>query len=1157
MFVLDGAVVTSPSDLTLASRCEFAFALALDARLGKVMLEQVERDPIEARAAALGDVHENRHLDRYRGRFGDDVVALERPSMTVDALREAARLTVDALRSGAPVVFQATFFDESDPAAPLVGFADFLVRRPDGRYRVQDTKLARSVKVPALLQVAAYHEQLTRLGIPVDDTVEIILGTDEISAHSIADIAPVYAARRARLLAIVRERLLDPAPVAWGDDRYAIDGRCEVCDPLVAEHRDVLLTAGLRLTQRAKLRAIGIPTIDALAAAEVTETGIPQRTFESLRTQAALQLEALARADDVPPFRLVDSRPIADLPLPDAGDLFFDFEGDPLASHERDGEVVWGIDYLFGMLERDGSYLPLWAHDLAEEKAALENFLDYVSERRARHPGMHIYHYAAYERTHLVALAARHGVGEHVVDDLLRDGVLVDLYPVVRTALRVGTRSYSIKKLEPLYMGSELRTHDGVTTGGDSIVQYELAQEAVMAGDPAEAQRILDEIASYNRDDCLSTLRLHDWLLALAAEQGVSPGAAREELERDPFEPSPLAGALAERAFEARREGDLTGATAYDLAAAAVDYYRREDKSFWWSHYFRLEYPVDEWAEDRDVFLVASAETAVDWAMADRARTPSRTLALTGEWAPGSRGSAREAFAVYENPAPFDDPRTPSGYRLAVPVADLATEDDGTVVLTERCPTIQRPWPDFPVALTPGAPPRTPNLKSAIEAVGSSLSVRGPGRSAIADILWRRPARAEGGLEPPADADHVAAAVTASLARLDHSYVAVQGPPGTGKTYLAASVIRDLVRDRGWRVGVVAQSHKVVENVLRTLVSPSIGLDPALVGKAAPDDADYSNEYFTTIPANGHGDFAHSRDATGYVIGGSAWDFTNQKRVRPGQLDLLVIDEAGQFSLAATIAVSVAARNLLLLGDPQQLPQVSQGTHPAPVDQSALGYLAGDHAVLPDEFGYFLELSRRMTPEVAEPVSALAYDGELHSHPVTGGRRLADVAPGVHPVPVDHEGNATSSIEEAEHVVRLVSAHLGREWTDGDAGPRPLTEDDLIVVTPYNAQVETIRGVLDEAGFARVRVGTVDKFQGQEAVISIVSLAASDADEVPRGIDFLLNRNRLNVAISRAQWAAYLLYSPGVTRFLPQKPAGVAELSRFLRLVAGKPRPSA
>jgi superfamily I DNA and/or RNA helicase len=222
---------------------------------------------------------------------------------------------------------------------------------------------------------------------------------------------------------------------------------------------------------------------------------------------------------------------------------------------------------------------------------------------------------------------------------------------------------------------------------------------------------------------------------------------------------------------------------------------------------------------------------------------------------------------------------------------------------------------------------------------------------------------------------------------------------------------------------------------------------------------------------------------------------------------------------------------------------VSQGTHPAPVDQSALGYIADGHAVLPPEFGYFLAESWRMHSAVTAPVSELAYDGALRSAPSADERMLVGVAPGLHPIPVVHAGNATRSVEEAAHVLALVQAHLGRDWNG-----EPLTEDDIIVVTPYNAQVETIRLAL--AGYPRVRVGTVDKFQGQEAAISIVSLAASSPDDVPRGLDFLLSRNRLNVAISRAQWAAYLLYSPELTDYLPPLPEGVADLSRFIRLVS-------
>ncbi|HET6672915.1 MAG TPA: DEAD/DEAH box helicase, partial [Agromyces sp.] len=272
-----------------------------------------------------------------------------------------------------------------------------------------------------------------------------------------------------------------------------------------------------------------------------------------------------------------------------------------------------------------------------------------------------------------------------------------------------------------------------------------------------------------------------------------------------------------------------------------------------------------------------------------------------------------------------------------------------------------------------------------------------------------------------------------------------------------------------------------------------------------------------------------------------------------GSLDLLVIDEAGQFSLAATIAASVAARNLLLLGDPQQLPQVSQGNHPEPVDASALGWVADGYDVLPHEYGYFLAESRRMHPAVAAPVSRLSYEGELRSHPCASERSLDGVAPGLTPVPVDHSGNATSSPEEAAVIVELVGDLLGRHWVDAtDATARPLAQRDLIVVTPYNAQLTLVRSALDAAGYRDVPVGTVDKFQGQEAAVAIVSLAASSAAAAPRGVEFLLLKNRLNVAISRAKWAAYVVYSPGLLDTLPRTPEGVAQLSAFIRLVGAR-----
>jgi uncharacterized protein len=283
-------------------------------------------------------------------------------------------------------------------------------------------------------------------------------------------------------------------------------------------------------------------------------------------------------------------------------------------------------------------------------------------------------------------------------------------------------------------------------------------------------------------------------------------------------------------------------------------------------------------------------------------------------------------------------------------------------------------------------------------------------------------------------------------------------------------------------------------------------------------------------------------------VGGTAWTMTG-KEVPAGSLDLLVIDEAGQFSLANTLAVSRAASRLLLLGDPQQLPQVTQGAHPEPVDESALGWLAAGHATLPASLGYFLADTWRMHPELCRAVSNLSYEGKLASAPAASLRELEVLAPGVETVLVNHSGNTTASKEEAVEVVRQARRHLGLKWTCGpDSEARPLEQQDLLVVAAYNAQVHLIRKHLAEAGLPEVRVGTVDKFQGQEAPVVLVSMACSAVSEAPRGAEFLLNRNRINVAVSRGQWRAVIIRSPELTSYMPHKPAGLEELGAFIGL---------
>ena len=356
----------------------------------------------------------------------------------------------------------------------------------------------------------------------------------------------------------------------------------------------------------------------------------------------------------------------------------------------------------------------------------------------------------------------------------------------------------------------------------------------------------------------------------------------------------------------------------------------------------------------------------------------------------------------------------------------------------------------------------------------------------------------------------------------------------------------------------MAQSHAVVENMLDRVIAA--GVPAAQVGKAPKDAA--VTPSFTALAKNGIAEFTAAHADTGYVIGGTAWDFAHEGRVPRGSLDLLVIDEAGQFSLASTIAVSLAASRLLLLGDPQQLPQVSQGTHPEPVDTSALGWVIDGADVIPAEYGYFLARTWRMHPDVAASVSTLSYGGALRAHPSTARRTLEGIAPGLHAHPVRHRGNATWSPEEAAVVAGIVTDLIGRSWqpvrTDASGRSvsepaRPLSAADVIVVTPYNAQQVAVEEALEAAGHGDVRVGTVDRFQGQEAAVAIVSLAASAGRDAPRGLEFLLLRNRLNVAVSRAMHAAFVVYSPGLLDDLPRTPEGVARLSAFARLVGADP----
>lgn len=1157
MQIVNGAVLFSPSDLTHAAECEFAVLRGLDLKLGRVDSLDIPEDPLMKRAAGLGDAHERRVLADYRRQFGAGVVEVRRPGGSDPAaLAAAMQQTLDAMDGGTDVVFQAVVFD-----GDFHGFADFLVRTPEGEYEVRDAKLARHAKVPALLQIAAYADVLRANGAPMARNGALILGDLRQESFDLDPVIPVYRDRRRTLTAMVQAHVAGGSTASWDVPGIVICGRCPLCEQEAAARDDLLLVAGMRMTQRAKLHDAGVMTVAQLAERGQAVPQMSARTLNTLREQARLQRGG--PGDGSLAYDVYNPSALAAIPPPSPGDVFFDFEGDPM--WQEPGSTKWGLEYLFGCVEPspgEPTFTAFWAHDRQQERQALIDFLEYVRVRLQQWPDMHIYHYAAYEKTALLRLAAMHGVGEEQVDDLLRDNVLVDLYPIVKGSLRVSAPSYSLKKLEPLYMGDELREGD-VTTAGDSVIQYASYCDAVVAGDDAQAEHLLDEIADYNRYDCVSTLRLRDWLLGRAADRGIAAQGAvvpdQDATQKQDEQDTPIRQALAAFAEPAPKTPRTDEQTAAALMAAAIGFHRRENKPYWWGHYDRLSQPVDEWADSRDTMIVDEVEVVRDWHVEPPKRNHRRTMRLTGQLQAGSSlERAKDCNVLYEAPHPPKMKDAGEGTRGwgGAQILCYAVLDDGRYSFTveESVPKASR-HDALPMAMAPAAPLRTGSLQEAIarqaEATNAGLPTGATVPAPIEDLLLRRPPRLSpsGPLPPVVDGDFVTA-ITEAAVRLDGSTLAVQGPPGTGKTYVAARVIKALVEVHGWTVGVVSQGHKVIDHLLDEILKA--GLPADLIGKRGrPDESDWSalkeSEYESFL--------AEHRD--GCVVGGTAWDFTNDKRVKPGQLDLLVIDEAGQYSLANTVAVSVAAKRLLLLGDPQQLPQVSQGQHPEPVDESALGWLSEGMTLKP-EFGYFLDRTWRMHPALTAPVSRLSYEGRLRSQEPEASQRYmrtasaAVVEPGLRVVPVQHAGNDVCSIEESKAVVAAASEALTWTWqVSATAAPRPMTQEDILVVAPYNAQVHQISADLAAAGLGDVRVGTVDKFQGQEAAVVLVSMTASSRDDVPRGMDFLMSANRLNVAISRGQLMAQVFCSPTLTDYLPSQPAGLAQLGRFLEVVAG------
>jgi uncharacterized protein len=1109
MNVIGGRVVLSPSDLVGFLACGHLTQLELAAaREGRE--RPVRADPELDLLVRRGEAHEQQQLARMLA-DGRRVIHIADHDESVDGLRAAEAETLRAMQSGADVVYQAAFFDGT-----WRGRADFLLRveMPSNlgawSYEVADAKLARSVKVSALLQMCEYSLHVARLQDTAPESMHVLLGSGARETHRVADYAAYHRA--------ARRRLEDAVPAGTSTSTYPepVDhcGVCRWIDRCARQRRDddhLSLVAGMRRDHTRRLREGGIATVAQLAGAPPQRhADIGEAPWQRLRQQARLQVHERTTGDQryelLTPER--DGLGLAALPPPSRGDLFFDIEGDPFV---LDG----GLEYLFGVTEIAGDgthrYHAFWAHDREEEKRAFEAVVDLFVDRLARDPSLHVYHYASYEPAALKRLMGRHATREDEVDRLLRGGVLVDLYRVVAQGVRISKESYSIKKLEHFY--DPHGRSEAIADAASSIVAYESWLDT---HDAAQ----LDDIEAYNRRDCESTAMLRDWLEQRRAEL-IAQGVAMERPQPRDAEPTEQLAAIAAETRE-RVEAlthdvpaDATQRTPEQqapwLLAQLLDWHRREDKSQWWAYYARCEMSGEELVEDSEAIGSLVHVGAV--------RTEKRSTVHAYTFDPSQEHKLDAG----------DSPHDPRTGRSAGEI--VAIDNDAGTLELKRGPSFD--GAPHPTALIPSTPIPTPKIRAALRRVADSVlqdGIDGAGRyAALRDLLLSRTPRLRStlpGMPLVFDARDPVTATSRLVADLDESYLAVQGPPGCGKTYTGANAIVALVR-AGRRVGVCATSHRAVGTLLAEVCKVAREQRRRLRILQRCDESQWCREDGVRR-ATSNEDVVAALEANEVdVVAGTPWLFSDERM--DGVLDVLVVDEAGQMSLANAIAAGTAARSLVLLGDPQQLAQPSQGVHPDGAEVSALDHVLAGYDTIPEHRGVFLPVTRRMHPDVCRFISDAFYEGRLASHPDTGNQRV-DAEPlhptGTHVVFVDHGGNRTASREEVAAIADLLLRLDGATWTDARGATHRIDADGVLVVAPYNAQVKRLRSALR----GRARAGTVDRFQGTQAPITVYSMTTSSAEDMPRGLEFLFSRNRLNVAVSRAQCVAVLVCSPELLR---------------------------
>jgi uncharacterized protein len=1098
---LQDQIELSATDLSNYIACRHATYLDLSAANGILSYPQYH-DPLLAILQQRGLEFEQAYLQSLR----EQGLTISEPG--ADELSKGLQRTITAMKSGVDVIYQASL-----KMGLWQGKADFLkkVNNPGKlglwSYEVIDSKLAKETRAGTILQICLYSQMVEHIQGVLPEFMHVMTPENNFTLHSyrVNDfIAYHRLVQRGLLTAIAKgttDRYTYPDPVPHCD----ICRWWQDCDKHRRKDDHLSLVAGISGLQVSEVKKWGVETLEKLAKVPMPFTQQPSRgsieTYERVREQARVQLEA--RIKHEPVYELLsisEGQGLFRLPVPSEGDIFFDFEGDPFVG-------TTGLEYLFGyvLLNEDNGYYPIWALSPKQEKRAFEEFVDMVMERLQTYPGLHIYHYTAYEPAALKRLMGKYATREDEIDRMLRAGIFIDLHSIVKQTIRAGIEKYSLKDLEVFHDFKRALLLKDASSNLRAIEH--LLESNNVSNIPAE---VIEAVEIYNKEDCNSTKSLRDWLEQLRSKL-IQDG---KEIKRPEIQTGDASEPLTEHQLRVKQLYErLAADIALDrsarnneqqakwLLANMLDWYRREKKATWWE-YFRLrELSENELFEEKAALAglrFTGHRQPEKKSFIDRYTFPPQEYDIRrGDCVKSGNGErfgdivAIDSFActvdikkgpskkdvhpssIFKHTDVRDDVKQDAIFRIATWVADNAIDANGTY----------RAGRD----LLLGKPPRT---KALLLANKDSVSMA---------VEW--------------------------VQLLNNSILPIQGPPGAGKSHTAAQMIIALVR-AGKKVGITALSHKVIRGLMEKVIKAAEEQNFPLQCIQKLTTLSGHNNPRLIETEKGPVVLKALESGEAQVAGGTAWLWAGEDFAEA--VDVLFVDEAGQLSLIDAVAVSQAAKNMVLLGDPQQLKQPQQGSHPEGTDVSALEHILQEHKTIPADRGLFLNETWRMHPRICAFISELFYEGRLTSRPdlvnqAVDGNTIFKGA-GLWFESVVHNSNQSSSIEEAERIAAIVAGLIRGDvfYTDKHRERKALTISDIMVIAPYNAQVAELGKKLPSGS----HIGTVDKFQGQEAPVVIFSMSTSSPGDAPRGMEFLYSLNRLNVAVSRAKAVCIIVANP-------------------------------